>query len=313
MFPGQGSQHVGMGHDFIETFEQSAQLFEQAQSILGYDIKSLCTGGPAEKLDTTEISQPAIFVTSVAILNAIKAAQVAEQLSDVTPVACAGLSLGEYTALYASGVMDFEQALKLVQIRGQSMQQASMLRKGSMVSILGLEEAKVQELCQTVLKEKPRETDGQAAVLNAVNFNCPGQIVVSGTIDACQRAEALAPEFGASRAIGLRVAGAFHTSLMNPAAEQLAQALRDTTFKDFSIPVVANVDAAYYDSTAQVPQKLLNQLTSPVRWQQSIEKLVHDGVERFVEIGPGRVLTGLVKKISRAMKKKVDIVTVNGL
>jgi [acyl-carrier-protein] S-malonyltransferase len=310
MFPGQGSQHLGMGSDFVNRFDQAARLFDQANDILGVDLKAICADGPEETLNKTEISQPAIFVTSVAILQTIQSGEVASHLTDVSPCAYAGLSLGEYTALYAAGVMDFKQALKLVQIRGQSMQQAADLRDGTMVSILGTESENIEALCQTVLEENLEESDGQPTILKAVNFNCPGQIVLSGSIKACQRAEELASDFGASRAIPLTVAGAFHTAMMEPAAQKLSLALSETSFTKFTAPVIANVNAENYSSPQDIPKNLMAQLTQPVRWQQSIEALLDQGVERFVEIGAGRVLTGLVKKISHAKKIKPTIETI---
>jgi len=311
MFPGQGAQEVGMGRELAQNNHEIGRLYQRANEIVGYNLASLCFEGPAERLDTTEISQPGIFVTSAAYLLALRKGIIASELAEVAPEVCLGLSLGEYTALYAAGAMTFDQVLKLVQIRGQSMQAAAEKRSGGMVSIMGLDERAVNELCEAVLSESPQEQDGQGAVLVAVNFNCPGQIVLSGTKLACERAEERAEEFGASRAIGLRVAGAFHSSLMGPAAAELKKALDQCEFSRFSCPVVANVDAQVYDGPEQISDKLMRQLVSAVRWQQSIEKLLDEGVERFVEIGPGRVLTGLVKKISRAKKVKPVIMNVN--
>ncbi len=313
MFPGQGAQQMGMGRDLAGQNPRIAELYQRANQIVGYDLASLCFEGPEETLNTTEISQPAIFVTSAACLAALRSGQLAPELSSLSPDACAGLSLGEYTALYAAGVMDFEQALALVQLRGRSMQEAADQSKGSMVSILGLEEPAVNQLCQAVLAKNPLEVNSQKPLLIPVNFNCPGQIVVSGTLQACQMLAEMAESFGASKAIPLKVAGAFHTSMMDPAAQKLGQALRNCRFGDFACPVIANVDAKLYEGVDSITPKLLAQLVSPVRWQQCIEFLFQQGAQRFVEIGPSRVLTGLVKKISRAHKKTIDIVTVNGM
>lgn len=313
MFPGQGAQVVGMGQDLAQNHSEIAELYNQANDIVGYDLAKLCFQGPQEELNETKISQPAIFVSSVACLKAIKLGFVASDLADVQPDYCAGLSLGEYTALYAAGAVEFEAALKLVQLRGQSMQEAAKLRKGTMLSVLSLDEAGVEKLCQAVLAENITEDDGGPTVLAGVNFNCPGQIVLSGTVKACQRAAELAEEFGAGRVIPLSVAGGFHTEMMEPAAEKLKKALDQTTFNNPDCPVVANVDALVYDGATQIPEKLMKQLVSPVRWQHSLEFLLKQGVERLVEIGPGRVLTGLAKKTSRPLKKKVAIVTVNGI
>ena len=310
MFPGQGAQHVGMGKDLAENHPQITDLYQQANDIVGYDLADLCFNGPEEKLNSTEISQPAIFTTSAAILLALPNGlmdDVAQSLSAVLiPDACAGLSLGEYTALYAADTMTFADALTLVQLRGKSMQAAADASQGSMVSILGLDPDAVKNLCDSILADLP-----DTEILIPVNFNCPGQIVLSGTINACNRAAEKAESFAASRAVLLTVAGAFHSPLMAPAAEKLRQALDQTTFSPLSCPVLANVDAQPYESADQIPDKLIRQLTSPVLWQQTVEKLLEDGFERFVEIGPGRVLTGLVKKTARPLKLKPSIITLN--
>ena len=314
IFPGQGAQLAGMGRDLAEADPQAAELYARANEIVGYDLAALCFDGPQERLNETDLSQPAIFVTSAALLQAVRAGKVGgEELCEAGADFHAGLSLGEYTALYAGGAVDFEAALKLVQLRGQSMQEAAGQREGTMVSLLGMDQEGVEKLCRAVLGEHPTEPDGAEAVLAGVNFNCPGQIVLSGTVIACQRAAAVAEHYGASRAIPLAVAGGFHTKMMDPAAAKLRAALDATKFCQPQYPVVANVDAARYDSAEEIPDKLMRQLVSPVRWQQSVEYLLQEGVECFVEIGPGRVLTGLVKKISRALKRKVKIVTVNGV
>ena len=302
-----------MGKDIADAVPEAAQLYARANEIVGYDLASLCFEGPTERLDATDVSQPAIFVTSVACLRALRSGVIAGELSDVEPDFCAGLSLGEYTALHGAGAVGFDEALQLVQLRGQSMQQAAQQRRGTMVSVLGLDPPAVNELCRAALADAPAEDDGGQSVLEPVNFNCPGQIVLSGTVNACQRAAELAEQHGASRAIPLSVAGGFHTTMMEPAAAKLRQALDKTPFALPNYPVVANVDAVVYDRAATIPEKLMQQLVSPVLWQQSVEFLLEQGVERFVEIGPGRVLTGLVKKISRAQKRKVTIITVNGV
>lgn len=314
MFPGQGAQQVGMGKEIAGQIPQIAQLYERAGDIVGYDLADICFNGPEEKLNTTEISQPAIFVTSVALLMALQEGKIntQAQLHDIEPDACAGLSLGEYTALYAAGAMKFDDALKLVQLRGRCMQKAADETQGTMVSLLGMDEEGANKLCEAVLAEEITENNGAKPLIVPVNFNCPGQIVLSGTIQAAKRAAELAPEYGASRAIPLQVAGAFHTPLMDGAAEKLDQALSNCQFSPFKCPVLANVDACQYDSLDVIKEKLLKQLVSAVRWQQLVESLLGDGFGRFVEIGPGRVLTGLVKKTARVAKKKVEIVTING-
>ncbi len=301
-----------MGQKLADSVPELAELYRRANDIVGYDLAKICFEGPAEKLDTTEISQPAIFVTSVACLTALRMGKTEEELAQVEPEACLGLSLGEYTALYAGKAIGFEDGLRLVQLRGRAMQAAAGQRKGTMVSILGLDEQQVNRLCQAVLEESPQEEDALEPLLVPVNFNCPGQIVLSGSVRACERAAERAKEFGAIRAIPLRVAGAFHTEMMAPAARQLGLALKECNFSQPRMKVVANVDGLVYDNSEQIPDKLLRQLIGAVRWQQSIEFLLEQGAERFVEIGPGRVLTGLLKKISRARKQKVKILTVGG-
>ena len=298
-----------MGRALAENQSAVAQLYSQASQIVGYDLAKLCFEGPPEQLNATEFSQPAIFVTSVACLQALRDGGIVSDLAGIMPDACAGLSLGEYTALYAAGAMSFEDALKLVQLRGRSMQQAADQNPGAMLSVLGLDEEAIDKLCQAVRESL---TDQPDVLIEPVNFNCPGQIVLSGTSQACQRAAELAPEHGAGRVVPLRVTGAFHTKMMAPAAEKLRDGLSQCSFGQPLCPVVANVDASEYDSPASISEKLLAQLVGPVRWQQSVEYLLEQGFERFVEIGPGRVLTGLVKKTARALKQKPTIITING-
>jgi [acyl-carrier-protein] S-malonyltransferase len=291
LFPGQGSQVVGMGTDIAKSFPCAEKIFENANEIVGYDLRKLCFEGPEEELNSTAVSQPAIFTVSAAILEAVRENNAAPSLGpDVT----AGLSLGEYTALYAAGAISFEDGLILVQKRGKAMQAAADASDGSMVSIIGLDEQKVSQLCAEA---------AEGRLLVAANFNCPGQIVISGTSNACQAAVALATKYGAIKAIALKVAGAFHTEMMAPAAQTLGKALADCEIKiQDKIKVIANVDAQYYNNHQQVRQGLVNQLIMPIRWQKCMEKLLDDGVERFYEIGPGRVLTGLMKRIHRKTK-----------
>jgi [acyl-carrier-protein] S-malonyltransferase len=289
LFPGQGAQYIGMGKDLAERYPQAAELFACANEIAGYDLCKLSFEGPEEKLNSTVISQPAIFMVSAALLELVRK-QAPSVKADVT----AGLSMGEYTALYAAGVMSFEETLRLVQKRGQAMQAAADSSEGSMVSIIGLDEVKVIELCE--------EASG-GELLVAVNFNCPGQIVVSGSIGACKRAEELAPKYGAMKAVALSVAGAFHSEMMDPAAQELAAALNNCMIKaPAAIQVIANINAEYYSGPEDIRQGLVKQLVRPILWQKCMEKLIADGVEEFLEIGPGRVLTGLMKRISRRTK-----------
>lgn len=298
LFPGQGAQAVGMGAEIADAFPQAKQIFDRADSIVGFDLTAICFHGPAEKLNTTAISQPAIFVTSAAILQVLTTSPPAEQ---IRPDVTAGLSLGEYTALYAAGVISFEDALLLVKKRGQAMQAAADQNEGAMLSIIGLDEEKVNQLCAEA-------ANGQ--LLAPANFNCPGQIVISGTRAACRRAEQLAPNYGAIKAVPLDVAGAFHTEMMSSAAEALKQALSNCTIADPSdISIIANVSADYYQNAEKIAHGLTNQLTHPVLWQKCMEKLIADDVEQFYEIGPGRVLTGLMKRINR----KINVINISTL
>jgi [acyl-carrier-protein] S-malonyltransferase len=288
LFPGQGSQVVGMGADFVQAYPAAASIFKKANRIVGYDLQKICFQGPPEQLNTTTISQPAIFTVSAAILESLKSEP---ETASIIPDAAAGLSLGEYTALYAAGLISFEDALILVQKRGQAMQAAADASGGSMVSIIGLDEQKVQQLCQEA---------AQGELLVPANFNCPGQIVISGAKAACKRAESLAPKFGAIKAVPLAVAGAFHTDMMKSAVDLLEKALTKTKIANPSdIKVIANIDAEYYGSADQIRTGLKKQLTCPILWQKCMEKLIADGIEIFYEIGPGRVLTGLMKRINR--------------
>lgn len=285
IFPGQGSQAIGMGQDVAGASERARNVFHRADDVLGFDLARTCFEGPAETLEQTDIQQPAIFVTSVAIWQAfLEAGGSLEQFSFA-----GGLSLGEYTALHVTGALEFDDALRLVRRRGKLMQEAARARPGGMVSLIGADEVAATALC-----DRAREDD----VLAPANFNCPGQIVISGSELACDRAMRFAEEFSC-RAVRLAVAGAFHSSLMASAAESLAPVLATTPLTDPSIPVVANVDAEYHRTPAAIRESLRRQVTHPVLWQRCVERMIADGVDRFMEIGPGRVLTGLMRKINR--------------
>jgi len=298
LFPGQGAQVVGMGKDIADAFPEAAKIFTQADSLLGFDLSGICFEGPAEKLNTTTISQPAIFVTSAVILEVLKTNPATKGIkADVK----AGLSLGEYTALYAAGVISFEDALILVQKRGQAMQAAADATEGAMVSIIGLDEEKISQLCAEAREDE---------ILEAVNFNCPGQIVVSGSKSACKRAEQLAEKYGAIKAVPLEVAGAFHTKMMSSAADALAEALKKTNISNPSdVKIIANINAQYYQNAEDIKKGLINQLTNPILWQKCMERLLADGIEKFYEIGPARVLTGLMKRINR----KINVINISNL
>ncbi len=320
LFPGQGAQVVGMGAKIAESFGAAAEIFEKANNIVGFDLSGTCFEGPAEQLNTTAISQPAIFVTSAAILEVLKTNSATSGISaDVT----AGLSLGEYTALYAAGVISFEDALILCSKRGQAMQAAADATEGAMVSIIGLDEEKVSELCAEAGEGVQHQLGASApsgaastdlssigAGLTAVNFNCPGQIVISGSKAACKRAEELAAKYGAIKAVPLEVAGAFHTEMMSSAADALEEALKNCKIAEPSeTRIIANINAEYYQSAKKIAEDLIKQLTCPILWQKCMERLLTDGVERFYEIGPGRVLTALCRRISR----KTKVVNVSSL
>ena len=291
IFPGQGAQIVGMGAEIAESFPVAAQIFARANDIVGFDLRKICFEGPVEKLNTTTISQPAIFTTSAAILEVLRTEAAT---SAIVPDVTAGLSLGEYTALYSAGVISFEDALLLVTKRGQAMQAAADATEGTMVSIIGLDEEKVGRLCAEA---------GEGEILTAVNFNCPGQIVVSGSKSACGRAEKLAEGYGAMKAVPLAVAGAFHTEMMSSAADALKKAIEETKISDPSdVKIIANINADYYKTGAEIGDGLVKQLTSPLLWQKCMEKLLAEGIEDFYEIGPARVLTGLMRRINRKTK-----------
>lgn len=287
LFPGQGAQAVGMGAELAAKYPAVRQLYDQANSIVGYDLAKLCFEGPAEELDSTVRSQPALFVTSLAALEALR-----QEQPDVV-LGCemaAGLSLGEYTALVFAGVMTFADGLRLVQIRGQAMQAASDATPSGMVSILGLERSQVQQLCDQA------RGDG---ILEIANLLCPGNIAVSGSQAACERVAELAPGAGAMKAVPLAVAGAFHTSIMGPAVERLRAALADLPMQKPRLPVVSNVDALPHDDPAEIRELLVKQVVSQVRWEDSLRYLLAQGCDQFYEVGPGRVLRGLMKRIDR--------------
>lgn len=285
LFPGQGSQSVGMGRDVAESSAAARAVFNRANDVLGFDLARVCFDGPAAELERTDVQQPAIFVTSVAIWKA----WVEGGTSRDSFTHCGGLSLGEYTALHVAGAVSFEDALRLVRRRGELMQQAAVASPSGMVSLVGADEAAARALC-----ERARGGD----VLAPANFNCPGQIVIAGSRSACERAVALAGEFQC-RAVPLAVAGAFHSPLMQSAADGLEPVLEQTRFTTPRMKVIANVDAEYHRDPGSIRDSLRRQVTQPVLWQRCVERMIEDGVEQFVEIGPGRILTGLMRKINR--------------
>ncbi len=290
LFPGQGAQVVGMGKALAESNSNVAELFQKANEVLGYDLAKVCFDGPTEEINLTNRSQPGLFVASLAALETAK--QDNPDLVDSIDFA-AGLSLGEYTAMVFAGAIDFEDGLKLVQERGDAMQAAADEVASSMVSVLGLEREQVEAVC-----DEARQ-DGE--ILQVANLLCPGNIVVSGHQSACDRVDEAARNAGAMRAIELAVAGAFHTPLMESALERLKTALANTKIRPPRIPVVSNVDAKPHDSPDEIREILVRQVCSPVLWNPSMQYLMEQGVGEFYEVGPGKVLKGLLKRIDRKM------------
>jgi len=279
VFPGQGSQFPGMGKDLYETSPSARQLFDQANDILGFGITRIMFEGTEEELKRTDVTQPAIFLHSVALASTI---------NDFQPDMVAGHSLGEFSALVASKALSFEDGLRLVAKRAAAMQKACELQPSTMAAILGLDDQKVVDVCASV-----------DDVVVAANFNCPGQVVISGTVRGVEIACEKLKEAGAKRALVLQVGGAFHSPLMEPARAELAEAIRQTRFQAPICPIYQNATAQPAQEVALIQQNLIDQLTAPVRWTQSVEQMVADGASSFVECGPGKVLQGLVKKIVR--------------
>lgn len=294
LFPGQGAQHLGMGRQLAERFPAARKLFDQAREILGYDLADLCWNGPSEKLDTTVISQPALFVSSLAALELMKADHpgVLESCS-----VAAGLSLGEYTALVFAGAMSFEDGLRVVRRRGEAMQQAADATPSGMVSALLLDREKVEAV------RSEAESSGKMWI---ANYLCPGNIVLSGEKAGCLRAAELIEKAG-GKSISLAVAGAFHTPLMESACMALGEVLNSVMIQPPKIPVVSNVDAQTHSDPEEIRRLLVRQVTQPVLWEDSMRLMLDRGITRFFEVGPGKVLKGLMKRIDR----KVDCQTVN--
>lgn len=292
IFPGQGAQEVGMGQDVYQSHAAAREVFDQASELTGMDLAKLCFEGPIERLNATDVSQVAILTTSMALLS------VGRETGRLEPEkisAAGGLSLGEYTALCVAGALDLADGIRLVHKRGQYMQEASEANPGTMIVLRGSDEETVEKLCQQARKDE---------VLWPANYNCPGQIVVSGTKSACDRLGELAEEEQIP-VIQLRVSGAFHSELMSSAGTRLADALAQTEFREPRIPVVANVTGRYYTSAQEIRESLTRQVDSPIRWQKCMETMIADGIDRFYEIGPGKVLAGLARRISRAAKVTV--------
>ena len=294
LFPGQGAQTVGMAAALCRSLPAAADLFRRASAALGYDLLAVCTTGPAERLSATDVSQPAIFVASLAALEQLKATH-PDAPGDV--VAAAGLSLGEYTALVFAGALSFADGLKVVQARGKAMQEAAVATPSGMIAVIGMDVPEVEAL---VAEAK------SAGKIEVANYLCPGNTVVSGSLAALDKLEEIGRERGGIRATRLSVAGAFHTDIMRPADERLAEALAAVTMQTPRIPVWSNVDAQPHTDPATLGDLLVKQVVSPVRWEETMRGLIAAGVERFYEIGPGRVLAGLMKRVHR----KADFVNV---
>ena len=282
IFPGQGAQFPGMGLDLYEKSELAQELFEKANKILGFSITDIMFKGDAEQLKQTKVTQPAIFLHSVILAKTLG--------EEFQPEMVAGHSLGELSALVAAGVLSFEDGLVLVSKRAYAMQKACELQASTMAAVLGLEDSVVEQVCN--------EIDG---VVVAANYNCPGQLVISGEIDAIEKACEVLKEKGAKRALVLPVGGAFHSPLMEPAREELAEAIESTNFGTPVCPVYQNVVAKGVTDPNEIKENLMKQLTAPVRWTQSVQQMIADGGTDFIEIGPGKVLQGLMRKIDRSV------------
>jgi [acyl-carrier-protein] S-malonyltransferase len=293
VFPGQASQYVGMGQDLWEQFPQVKAHYERTNEVLGKDIAHLSFYGPEENLTQTENTQPAIFALSVALARILESRQ-------IVPSVVAGHSLGEYSALVAAGALSYEQALPLVKLRGHLMQEAGQKRPGTMAAIIGLSVDQVQQICARA---------AGSGIVQLANHNSPGQLVISGEVSGVDKAMALAKEAGAKRVVSLPVSGAFHSPLMEYAREELSAALKKASFRSPQVPVVANVTAEPVEDVEKMRELLISQLVSPVRWSESVEKMVEMGAELFLEVGPGKVLRGLIRRISA----QVETLSVDGL
>ncbi|CAJ1002172.1 ACP S-malonyltransferase [Brevibacillus aydinogluensis] len=285
VFPGQGSQFVGMGRSLAEQSAAAREVFERADEALGFSLSSLCFEGPEEELRLTVNTQPAILTTSVAVLAALR-----EQRPDVVPDYVAGHSLGEYSALVAAESMEFADAVKVVRARGQFMEEAVPAGQGAMAAVLGMDRQALQDVCETVT--------ASGHPVQPANMNGPGQIVISGTAEGVRLAGEQAKAAGAKRVLPLNVSGPFHSSLMQPAAERLKGVLANIDVKDARVPVVANVSARPETAAAAIVDNLVKQVAAPVLWEDSVRWMAEQGVTTFVEIGPGKVLAGLIKKIA---------------
>lgn len=283
VFPGQGAQFTGMGKDLYEQSELAKELFEKANEILGFRITDIMFEGTAEELKETKVTQPAVFLHSVILAKTLG--------ESFKPEMVAGHSLGEFSALVANGTLSFEDGLKLVSQRAIAMQKACEIKPSTMAAVLGLEDKIVEDVCASI--------DG---VVVAANYNCPGQLVISGETSAVEQACEAMKAAGAKRALILPVGGAFHSPMMEPAREELAAAIENTTFSEPICPVYQNVPATAVSSADEIKKNLIIQLTAPVKWTQSVQQMIADGATSFTEVGPGKVLVGLVNKIDRSVE-----------
>ena len=287
IFPGQGSQHVGMGKELADNFKIARETFQEADEALGFNISSLCFNGPEENLKLTSNTQPAILTASIAALRVLSSE------TGIHPVLLAGHSLGEYSSLTAANAMSFSDAVRTVRLRGKFMQEAVPAGEGTMAAILGLEADEVEDICRQA---------AQGEVVSPANFNSSWQIVISGHAEAVSRAVELALERGAKKAIMLAVSAPFHCSLMKPAAEKLKEALQDVPVYDIHTPVISNADAQPYPSKGKIKDLLVKQVNHPVRWEESMREMVSKNIKTVIEIGPGKVLTGLMRRMTREVK-----------
>lgn len=299
IFPGQGAQYVGMGKELVENFNLAKQIFEEADDTLRFSISGLCLNGPEEALKLTENTQPAVLTTSVAALKVLQAEK------GIAPQFTAGHSLGEYSALVAAEALTFSQAVKVVRLRGKFMQEAVPVGEGAMAAILGMEKEQVENICEAV---------SSGEVLAPANLNSPGQIVISGHTTAVERAIERVKQEG-KKAVLLPVSAPFHCSLMKPAGERLKKALEEISVGELKIPVITNVEAEANTSKDRVKELLVAQVSSPVRWEESMKKMVEKGIDQVLEIGPGKVLTGLMKRIDNRVEAKnvEDLKTLKGI
>jgi [acyl-carrier-protein] S-malonyltransferase len=288
IFPGQGSQYVGMGKEFYDNFRVAKEVFEEADDALRFSVSSLCFQGPEEALKLTENTQPAVLTASIAALRVLQSEK------GIPPHVTAGHSLGEYSALVASGALSFADAVRIVRLRGRFMQEAVPVGEGAMAAILGMEREQIEKLCEEV---------SSGEVLTPANFNCPGQIVIAGHSKAVERAIERVKQEG-KKAVLLPVSAPFHSPLMKPAGERLEKELDGIAVRDLKVPVVTNVEAEINTSKERVKGLLVAQVSSPVRWEESILRMTEDGIEQVFEIGPGKVLSGLMKRINPKVETK---------